>query len=113
VTPSRVLFELESLAARIGISVRTETFGAGLLQGRGGLCWVRGKPLVVMDATLAAPDRIAVLAVALGRFELEGLYIAPAVREIIEKARAKAGSRPIRTRTRATPGLARGRPKGR
>jgi hypothetical protein len=111
VTPSRVLAELESIAARVGIAVRAEPFGSKLLQGRGGLCWIHGLPLVVMDASLATVERIPLLAGALARFELDGLYIAPAVRDIIEAARrgepAHAGG------GRRRPGLARTRPKRR
>jgi hypothetical protein len=114
VAPSRVLAELESIAARMGIAVRAEPFGSGLLQGRGGLCWVRGQPLIVMDATLATVDRIALLAGALARFELDGVYVAPAVRDLIDAARAaRPGAPPSRAsgRKRARPGLARTRPK--
>jgi hypothetical protein len=111
VTPSRVLAELESIAARMGIAVRAEPFGSGLLRGRGGLCWVRGQPLIVMDATLAPVDRIALLAGALARFELEGVYVAPAVRDLIEAARTGTTAANARRRRRARPGLARTRPK--
>jgi hypothetical protein len=111
VTPSRVLAELESIAARLGIAVRAEPFGSGLLQGRGGLCWVRGQPLIVMDASLAMVDRIALLAEALARFELDGVYVAPAVRDLIEGARKGIPSPGARARKRARPGLARTRPK--
>jgi hypothetical protein len=114
VTPAHVLAELEALAARMGIAVRAEPFGSGLLQGRGGLCWVHGKPLVVMDASMGMPDRIAVLAGALARFDLGGLHVAPAVREIIEAAReGRKGGIAAAARKRRRPGLARTRPRGR
>jgi hypothetical protein len=114
VTPSRVLAELESIAARVGIAVRAEPFGSKLLQGRGGLCWVHGLPLVVMDASLATVERIPLLAGALARFELDGLYIAPAVRDIIEAARRGGRPEPAHaSAARRRPGLARARPKRR
>ncbi len=109
-TPGRVLAELEALAARLGVAVRAEPFGKGVLEGRGGLCWVDGRPLVVMDAKLAVPERIAVLAGALGKFDLEVLSIAPQVRERIEDAR---GARKKRASRKKRPGLARARPRGR
>jgi hypothetical protein len=120
VTPLRVLAELESIAARVGIAVRVEPFGSKLLQGRGGLCWLHGQPLVVMDASLAAVDRIPLLAAALARFEraLEGVYVAPAVRALIEAAReegqgpAGRAARAAKRRRAGHPGLARTRPKG-
>ena len=78
-TPGRVLAELEALAARLGVAVRSEPFGKGVLEGRGGLCWVDGKALVVMDAKLAVQDRIGVLAGALARFDLDARgSVAPA-----------------------------------
>jgi hypothetical protein len=109
VTPGRVLAELEALAAHLGVAVRAESFGKGVLEGRGGLCWVDGKPLVVMDAKLAIPERIAVLAAALGTFDLDVLRVAPQVRERIEAARRDKKKRPPKKR----PGLARARPRAR
>lgn len=109
-TPGRVLAELEALAARLGVAVRAEPFGKGVLEGRGGLCWVDGKPLVVMDAKLAVPERIAVLAGALGKFDLEVLSIPPQIRERIEDARS---ARKKRAPRKKRPGLARARPRGR
>ncbi len=125
-TPARVLAELESLAARMSIAVRAEPFGNGLLRGRGGLCWVRGQPLVVMDATLGTPDRIAILAEALARLDVEDRHTPPAVRDLIESARRSRdeAGRPHRAprkrakadkpgRAPSRPGLARTRPRER
>ena len=109
VTPGRVLAELEALAARLGVAVRAEPFDKRVLGGRGGLCWVDGKPLVVMDAKLTVPERIAVLAGALGKLDLEVGTIAPPIRECIEAARR--GKK--RRAPRKHPGLARARPRGR
>lgn len=113
-TPEGVLAELEALAARLGVPVRSEPFGRGLLEGRGGLCRVKGQALIVMDASLRVPDRIAVLAGALAQLDLAGLQIAPAVRERIEAARGagKRRKKPKPARP-AHPGLARARPQRR
>lgn len=113
VTPERVLAELEALAARLGIAVRSEPFGRGVLEGRGGLCRVNGKALIVMDASLRLPDRIAVLAGALAQLDLAGVTVAPAVRERIEAAGRSTRRRPARAATpkhARHPGLARARP---
>jgi hypothetical protein len=114
VTPERVLAELTALAERLGVEVRAEPFGKGVLRGHGGLCWVDGKALVVMDETLGVEERIAVLAEALGKFDLEVVSVAPQVRERIEAARRGRKRRASRKGTRtAHPGLARARPRGR
>jgi hypothetical protein len=78
-----VLAELHALAGRLGVAVRAEPFGKGLLQGRGGLCWVDGKALVVMDEKLSVLERVAVLAEALTTFELDAVGMPPAVRELL------------------------------
>jgi hypothetical protein len=78
-----MMAELESLAARLGIAVRVEPFSDGLLDGRGGLCWLRGKPLVVMDRALPVAERIATLAKALARFDLDAIYIRPLLRATV------------------------------
>jgi hypothetical protein len=109
VTPLRVLHELEALAARVGVAVRAEPFGEGLLSGRGGLCWVRGRPLVVMDASLPVPDRIAVLSRALARFDLDSVFVPPLVRAHIESLKAPHPY-PRAKMGRLRPGLARTKP---
>lgn len=87
VTPERVLSELVSLAARLGIEVRAEPFGGDVLEGRGGLCRVRGQRMVLMDERLGVRDRIAVMAAALATEDLEGVFVTPAIRELIRASR--------------------------
>jgi len=110
VAPGRVLAELEALAARLGVGVRAEPFERGVLERRGGLCWLDGRPLVVMDERLPVTDRIVVLARALGEFDLEGQSVPPMVRERIDSARPGKKRRPRRL---ARPGLARAKPRAR
>ncbi len=106
-----MLLELEALAARLGIAIRAEPFDPGALGGRGGLCRVHGRPVVVMDASLATPERIALLAAALGRFDLDALFVSPLVRARIDSARAGRSAVPAAPRLVPLPGLARTRPK--
>jgi len=117
VTPWRVLSELEALAARLGVPVRAEAFSKRL-EGRGGLCWVDGKALVVMDEKLPVPDRIAVLAGALAQLQLDTSQVPLFLLQTIEKSRRRARpkrarktARPTRGGPAAHPGLARARPR--
>jgi hypothetical protein len=87
VTRVRLLGELEALASRLGVAVRVEVFPGELLQGRGGLCWLRGRPVVLMDSSLSPADRILTLASALATFDLDTVYVPPLVRERVESAR--------------------------
>ena len=110
VPAARLLSELERVADRLGIRVRIDAFGRGLLAGHGGLCWVKGRPLIVLDEALPLPDRIAVLASALATFDLGRVEVPAAVREAVEARRAS----PARTRRRgggSRPGLARAKPR--
>jgi hypothetical protein len=86
VTPERVLAELETLSGRLGVGLRTEPIGPDS-ETRGGLCWIHGKPVVLIDASLPLASRISVLAKALSQFDLESLYVSPFVRSCLEQAR--------------------------
>jgi hypothetical protein len=62
-----------------------------------------------MDAKLTMLEKVAVLAAALGAFDLEVVAIAPLIRERIEAARRGKKRRAPKKR----PGLARARPRSR
>ncbi|MGH7438761.1 MAG: hypothetical protein ACRENE_23990 [Polyangiaceae bacterium] len=113
-TPARMFAELEALAARLGVAIRSEPFEKGVLGGRGGLCRVRGKPTVVMDAALATTDKVAVLAAALGRFDLDAVFVPPVVRARIDASlagRSPVPAAPAASRKVPLPGLARAKPR--
>ncbi len=82
-----ILADLQRLAARIGLAVRADAFDLKVIEGRGGLCWLRGRPTVVMDARLPLLDKIGVLAEALARFDLEAIYVPPFLRAKIRARR--------------------------
>ncbi|WP_394826934.1 hypothetical protein [Pendulispora albinea] len=86
-TPNEVLLELEKLARRIGIRVRHEPFEPRVIEGKGGLCWVHGRPIVMIDAGAPVLDKIGVLAAALARFDIEALYVPPVLRQRIDQRR--------------------------
>jgi len=83
VSPTRLLSELEGVAARLGIEVRVEPLGDDL-GTRGGLCRIRGRPIILIDASLPIGERIVVLAQALSAFDVGSIYVPPVVRECIE-----------------------------
>jgi hypothetical protein len=82
-----ILAELVRLAGRIGVSVRAEPFDLKVIEGKGGLCWLRGEPIVVMDAGLPVVDKIGVMARALAAFDLEAIYVPPLLRAKIGRTR--------------------------
>jgi hypothetical protein len=82
----RLLDELTRAAERAGIAVRFEPFDPNLSDTknpRGGLCTVHGRRLILIDAKLSLPDRIATIAASLAGVDLDHLYLPPVVRATI------------------------------
>ena len=82
----RLLEELTRAAERAGIEVRTEVFDPNLSdikRPRGGLCTLRGARLILIDAKLPLPERIATIAAALADVDLDHLFLPPIVRATI------------------------------
>jgi hypothetical protein len=61
-----ILSALTRLARDAGIEVRVEPFGLKLA-GKGGLCRVDGRLVILVDAALAPIEQIGVVGPALGR----------------------------------------------
>ena len=89
---SRELLDaLVGLAEEAGITVRVAGAGESELPPRSGLCRVRGNLLLVLSAAEPLEARIEAAAAALGAHGaalLEGRFLAPAVRERLERALA-------------------------
>jgi len=85
VAPEQMLRELERLARRMGLEVRFEAFDARASR-RGGLCRLRGAPLVLIDAHATTIDKVGVLCEAIARFDVEVLYIPPLLRARISRS---------------------------
>ena len=75
-----LLQELETLAAQLGVELRYEE-----LETSGGLCRYSGKLCLIVDRRLPLARRIALLSRELGRLPLEGVFLRPSVRELLEK----------------------------
>ena len=78
--------ELCAAARKLGVEVRAEPFDPALSDAtrpRGGLCSIRGKRIILVDARGALPDRIATVAAALAELDLESIFLPPIVRATI------------------------------
>src|SRR5512137_174000 len=78
--------ELSRAAERAGIRVREEAFDPNLSdvkKPRGGLCTLRGERIILVDAKLPLPERIATVAEALAAVDLEEVFMPPVVRATI------------------------------
>lgn len=81
-----MLGQMEEIAAGLGIEVRYETVRreGGFISG--GLCRIRGKPVVIVNRKAPLSEQVEVLASALKRFDLSGVYLRPGLREYLEAA---------------------------
>jgi len=83
---SRLLESLVEAARVVGVEVRSGPYRAAFPDGRaarGGMCMLRGRRVIVIDADTPLPDRIAVVAGALATLDLDGIELAPVVRATI------------------------------
>jgi hypothetical protein len=84
--------QLIDLARRLGIAVIVRDLSDDDFSTPGGLCRVGGTWRLLLHRRLSVAERNQVLAAALGRFDLETVYIVPRLRGFIESARGERQS---------------------
>lgn len=89
-----LLSRLEGVAAQLDIPVRYASLATEELPGRGGICVLRGQRRIIIERTLGYREKARLLAAGLAHFDLEGVFLLPAVREAIEAAKAGSDIRP-------------------
>ena len=113
VAPGEILSELEKLALRIGVTVRFEPFKTRSERpaAKGGLCRLRGTPLIVIDTALPLMDKIGILSEALSAFDLEAIYLPAILRTRVRAGgdftvagSASSSSSPLSSSSSRTPG---------
>jgi hypothetical protein len=87
--PEKTYQHLVEVAEKAGISIRYEALTGSEYGMRSGLCRVKGKHIYIMDTAQRLPDRIAALAKCLAGMDLEGIYVVPAVRDLLAKVRLR------------------------
>jgi hypothetical protein len=85
-----LLVALEQLAESLGIPVRYAEVATDELPGRGGLCVLRGERRIIIERNLSVREKARLLAQGLAQFNCEGVFLLPAVREMIDAARKAA-----------------------
>jgi hypothetical protein len=79
-----LLEHLEEVATRLGVELRYENFAVVGIRSDGGFCKVGGKPMILLNRKDSRRRKIQILARSLNRLNLEGIFIPPAVRNVIE-----------------------------
>jgi hypothetical protein len=87
-----LLSRLEALAEQLEIPVRYASLATEELAGRGGLCVLRGERQIIIERTLGDRGKARLLATGLTQFDLEGVFLLPAVRQAIEDAKREGSA---------------------
>ena len=74
VGPDEVMHALTAVAVQAGVEVRIEPFQLAL-SGKGGLCRIEGRLVILVDAKLALLEQAGVIGEALGEIDLEGIDV--------------------------------------
>ena len=84
---STAIDRVEELAEEFGIQIRYEAINLDeeLTHITGGLCQLRGKYLIIINSRSTLRERIHTLAEAMNHFDLDQVYIRPAIRELLDR----------------------------
>jgi len=81
-----MLDQLEEVAKDLNVEVRYETMRKESRFNPGGMCRVHGAPVIIINRKASPEDRLNVLASAIRRFDLDGVFLRPGLREFLEQA---------------------------
>jgi hypothetical protein len=79
------LSQLEGLAYMLGIQIRYEKIVEDEVSSTGGLCRVKGEWVIIINSRATINEKIQTLAKSLKNFDLNNIYVRPALRELLEK----------------------------
>jgi hypothetical protein len=81
----QVLVELVRLAEQVGLDVQFVRFDRRVIDGPGGVCKVRDRHVVMIDAHAPFPEQVAVLAKALAARNVRPVFIDRLLRKRIAR----------------------------
>ena len=84
-----ILEELEQVATKLAVRVSYEVLAEAV--GGGGLCKVKGVHRVIIDRRATAGEKVATLARALAGLEIDGVFMTPAARDLVDRYRVALG----------------------
>ncbi len=76
-----ILEQLEQLAARLGVEVKT-----GRYEGKGGMGKVRGEWVLLVDRSMSDSAKVDLLIDELSKLDYDDQYLSPLVRDLLDKA---------------------------
>lgn len=79
-----ILSKLEDLADRLGVKLRYENLAKGPIRASGGYCRLQDNHFILIDKNDSQKRKIKLIALSLRRFDLETVFVPPALRHIID-----------------------------
>ena len=75
---------LEAVAEQLGVEIRYEPMTGETVLSPGGMCRIRGDPVIIVNSTASLEDKIQTVAKALRRLDVSRIYLRPTIRELLE-----------------------------
>jgi hypothetical protein len=98
-----VLKALEELAEKLDVRVRYDELKAFEFRVQDGGCKVKGEPQVFIDRKKDLWEKIQVLARELEKFDLEGVFVAPLLREKVFQQGKRTGAQAAKPKEGVAP----------
>jgi hypothetical protein len=84
-THEELLIQLEDLAGRLNIQVQYESLKNEDPSSFGGFCRIRHQHMIIIHSKATISRKIDIFTDALRRFDIDDLYMRPALREHLNK----------------------------
>ena len=84
-THEELLIQLEDLAGRLNIQVQYESLKNEDPSTFGGFCRIRDQHLIIIHSKATISRKIDIFTEALRRFDIDDVYLRPALREHLKK----------------------------
>ena len=76
--------DLKSVAEKLAIEIQITNLNDKDLHIQSGYCKLNGKDLILLDKNLSLQEQTEVILQALKNFDLDSIYVASCIRELIE-----------------------------
>jgi hypothetical protein len=93
VKESEILQHLEDVAERLHVKVCYENLKKSKVTLKSGLCRVRNENRIIVDSAITLSEKIDIFVESLAEFNLEEIYIPPAIRKLLERKAKRSASR--------------------
>ena len=83
---------LKDVAEKLGVTVVEQRLQGGGIHVRSGLCRIKGEKKFILEKKLPMRDKIDLLADCLCTMDLNGLFLVPQIRDLLDKHLKRMGA---------------------